>query len=159
MNFVDNRMVAIISQKFFINKATGKKITLTTQPSRLYQGDGAFTLVNGIQNEKGLDKSKEFLGFSGIDCEALIDLGSAQANRPKFMQVLISTDNSTYTEMGITDRFEINGTNNKGVMTVQQKSVSARYIKIKLGNYGSIPENNPGAGNKAWLFVDEIEVN
>src|SRR6266487_5431604 len=79
MNFVDNRMVAIISQKFFINKATGKKITLTTQPSRLYQGDGAFTLVNGIQNEKGLDKSKEFLGFSGIDCEALIDLGSAQA--------------------------------------------------------------------------------
>ena len=79
--------------------------------------------------------------------------------RPKFMQVLISTDNNTYTEMGITDRLETNGTSNNGVMTVQQKSVSARYIKVKLGNYGTIPENNPGAGNKAWLFVDEIEVN
>jgi hexosaminidase len=174
MNFVGDRMVSIVSQKFSINKVTGKKITLTTQPSRLYQGDGAFTLVNGIQNEKGLDKSKEFLGFSGIDCEALIDLGSAQAINnvkahvleqtsswiycPKFMQVLISTDNNTYTEMGITDRFEMNGAVN-GIMTVQQKSVSARYIKIKLGNYGGIPENNPGAGNKAWLFVDEIEVN
>jgi hypothetical protein len=43
-------------------------------------------------------------------------------------------------------------------MTIQQ-SATARYIKIKLGNYGSIPENYGGVGNKAWLFVDEIEVN
>jgi hexosaminidase len=43
-------------------------------------------------------------------------------------------------------------------MTVQQPA-TARYIKIKLVNYGIIPENNSGVGNKAWLFVDELEVN
>ena len=163
------------TQKFFINKATGKKITLTTQPSRLYQGDGAFTLVNGVQNEKGLAKPKEFLGFNGTDCEAFIDLGSVQqiSNvkahvfeetsswiwRPKYFQVLISPDDNVYTEMGMTDVIQFNETKSNGSMTVQQKSVAARYIKIKLGNYGVIPEGSPGGGQKSWLFVDEIEVN
>jgi hexosaminidase len=131
--------------------------------------------VNGIQNNKGLDKRREFLGFNGSDCEAFIDLGSTQQItnvkahvfdqtsswiwRPKYMQVLISTDSTTFTEMGTADKIEMNGANGNAVMTVQQKSVTARYIKIKLSNYGIIEETNPGSGNKAWLFVDEIEVN
>jgi hexosaminidase len=163
-----------IYQQFYFNKATGKKITLTTEPSRTYQGDGDFTLVNGIQNVKGMGNRKEFLGFSGTDCEAVIDLGSTQqitnvkahvleviSNwiwRPKSMQVSISSDGTNFTDMGKTDKFDQNGTNGNGIMTVQQ-SVSARYVKVKLVNYGTIPENYVGVGNKAWLFVDEIEVN
>jgi len=163
-----------IYQQFYFNKATGKKITLTTQPSTTYQADGAFTLVNGVQNVKGMGNRKEFLGFSGTDCEAVIDLGSAQqinnvkahvleviSNwiwRPRSMQVSISADGTNFTDMGKTDKFEPNGTNGNGVMTIQQP-VSARYIKIKLGNYGKIPESYVGVGNNAWLFVDEVEVN
>jgi hexosaminidase len=159
----------------YFNKATGKKITLRSQPSRLYPGDGAFTLVNGVQNEKGLDRPREFLGFNGTDCEASIDLGTTQQInnvkahvleetsswiwRPKYFQVLISPDDKIYTEMGMTDVIRFNETNTNGIMTVQQKSVAARYLRIKLGNYGIIPDGNPGAGNSAWLFVDEIEVN
>ncbi len=169
-----NKPIDRIEQKFYFNKATGKKITLTTQPAITYQADGAFTLVNGVQNDKGIGKRKEFLGFSGTDCEAMIDLGSVQqisnvkahvlevvSNwiwRPKSMQVLTSTDGTTFTEMGNTDKFETNGANGNGIMTVE-RSVTARYIKIKLVNFGTIPENNSGVGNKAWLFVDEIEVN
>ena len=131
--------------------------------------------MNGVQNEKGLEKPREFLGFNGVDFEAVIDLGSVQQIsdvkahmfeqtlswiwRPKYFRVLISADDKTYTEMGMTDVIQFNETKTNGVMTVQQKSVAARYLKIKLGNYGSIPEGSPGSGNKAWLFVDEIEVN
>ena len=61
--------------------------------------------------------------------------------------------------MGMTDVIQFNETKSNGSMTVQQKSVAARYIKIKLGNYGVIPEGSPGGGQKSWLFVDEIEVN
>jgi len=78
--------------------------------------------------------------------------------RPKSMQVSISTDGTTFTEMGNTDKFESNGPNGNGTMTVR-KSANARYVKIKLGNYGTIPKNYVGVGNKAWLFVDELEVN
>jgi hexosaminidase len=35
---------------------------------------------------------------------------------------------------------------------------SGRYIKVLIKNYGIIPQGNPGAGSRAWLFVDEIEV-
>ncbi|HEY1872041.1 MAG TPA: beta-N-acetylhexosaminidase, partial [Chitinophagaceae bacterium] len=174
MYFIGDRRVSSLLQQFYINKATGKKITLTTQPARIYQGDGAFTLVNGVQNEKGLEKPKEFLGFNGTDCDAVIDLGSVQQInnvkahvfeqtsswvwRPKSLQVFISTDSINYSEMGTTDKVDFNSNKQNGTMTVE-KNVSARYIKIKLSNFGTIPSNNPGEGNKAWLFVDEIEVN
>jgi hexosaminidase len=35
----------------------------------------------------------------------------------------------------------------------------ARYVKVVVKNWGKIPDGNAGAGNKAWLFVDEIEIN
>ena len=78
--------------------------------------------------------------------------------RPKYFQVSISKDNTEYTSMGTTDIFETTNTGN-GTMTVNQKSVAARFVKIKLGNYGTIAAGMPGAGSGAWLFADEIEVN
>jgi len=33
-----------------------------------------------------------------------------------------------------------------------------RYVKVVILNKGVIPEGNPGAGSKPWLFVDEIEI-
>jgi len=171
---IGNKRKNRIYQQFYLNKATGKKITLTTQPTYTYQDNGAFTLVNGVQNEKETDMRKEFLGFNGTDCEAVIDLGSLQqinnvkahvlemkSNRiwrPKSMRVSISTDGTTFAELGQTDKFEARGAHGNGIMSLQQ-SVSARYVKIKLENYGIIPQNNPGAGNKAGMFVDELEVN
>lgn len=164
-----------ISQKFLLNKATGKKANLITPASNNYPGNGAFTLVNGVQNEKGLAKSEEFLGFNGTDCEALIDLGNVQQistvtahvfdqpgswiYRPKYFQVSISKDNTEYTSMGTSDIFNTTANTGNGTMTVNQKSVAARFVKVKLGNYGTIAEGMPGAGSNAWLFVDEIEVN
>ena len=38
------------------------------------------------------------------------------------------------------------------------KEKFCRYIHIRAVNFGLIPSGKPGAGNPAWLFVDEIEV-
>jgi hexosaminidase len=35
----------------------------------------------------------------------------------------------------------------------------ARYVKIIIKNFGTIPAGKAGGGHPAWLFVDEIEVN
>jgi hexosaminidase len=166
-----------ISQNILFNKATGKKITLATQPSKTYKGDSAFTLVNGVQNEKGLAKSREFLGFPGTDCEAVIDLGKEQTfssvnvhafqetgswiYRPLAVEVLISGDGINFSSVGSTDDFvETKAKNGKGTMKVEfLMTAPARYVKVVVKNWGKIPDGNAGAGNKAWLFVDEIEVN
>jgi len=171
---VDGKLVSSLFQSFYFNKATGKKITLTTPPSDKYPGDGAFTLVNGVQNEKGLARSTEILGFEGPDCEAALDLGSSQTINnvivhslssggswvypPKYVEVFISQDGQSYTSAGKSDKFETtNGLN--GIIKVSFEPVATRYIKILVKNLGVIPSGLSGAGNRAWLFVDELEVN
>ncbi len=166
-----------ITQKFSFNKATGKKITLANPASDKYPGDGPFTLVNGVINEKGFARSREFLGFNGTDCEAIIDLGkdekfssvtihalrreSSWIYQPLSFEVLLSADGKNFSSVGLTNDFieAKTGTGN-GSMTVEVLTVDpVRYIKVVIKNKGKIPEGSPGAGNKPWLFVDEIEVN
>jgi hexosaminidase len=132
--------------------------------------------VNGVQNEKGLAKSKEFLGFSGTDCEAIIDLGKEETVsnvivhtlrqtgswiwRPMTTEVFVSTDGTNFTTAGLTDDFNITQPGlEKGNMKIELESRKARFVKLVVKNWGEIPAGEPGAGNKAWLFVDEVEIN
>lgn len=174
-NFTKTIRYNEITQRFHFNKATGKKITLTNPASERYPGDGAFTLVNGVINEKGFARTKEFVGFNGTNCEAIIDLGELQIvslvvvnalNRPSSWiwrpltaEVFGSGDGEKWYSLKMTDDFEEskNGTG-KGKMMIAFKANYYRYIKVIATNWGEIPAGNPGAGNKAWLFVDEIEV-
>jgi hexosaminidase len=169
----DNKKMTSITQKFSFNKATGKKITLTNEASKNYPGSGAFTLVNGVQNEKGLASSREFLGFLGTDCEAVIDLGSFQGISsvtvhalqgigswiwaPASVEAYGSVDNQYFSRLGTTTVFK-ETTNGKGTMTILFDNAPTQFVKIVVKNKGIIPEGNPGASNKAWLFVDEIEI-
>jgi len=157
-----------ITQSFTLSKSTGKKITLTNQPSKNYPGDGAFTLVNGVVNEKGLGRSSEFVGFSGTDCEAVIDLGSEQSVSnitahtfeqkaswiwpASSMTVATSNDGTNFTVVGESKQ------NNNNRISVDFSATTARYIKVMIKNQGVIAEGNAGAGNKAWLFVSEVQV-
>ncbi len=167
-----------VSQEFKFNKATGKKITLTTEADKKYPGDGAFTLVNGVQNEKGIAKSSEFLGFNGTDMDAIIDLKTEMDISQVTVHVLEQNGSWIYlpSQVEVTyipdvdfiaadlkkfpstirtiDPLEDKGTK---TITVENKQ-KCRYIKVTAKNYGIIPAGNPGSGNPAWLFVDEIEV-
>lgn len=177
ISMVNNRPVSNpVHHIISFNLATGKKIALKNEPSKNYPGDGAFTLVNGIQNTTGRARSKEFLGFNGTDCEAVIDLGSDQRfssatvhafhqpgawiYQPKSLEVFVSANGTDFISMGLTNGFnEPKDANGNGTMTVSFNTVPVRYIKLYIKNWGEIPAGKPGAGNKAWLFVDEIEVN
>lgn len=160
-----------IEQQFHFNKATGKKIILANQPSKNYHGDGAFTLVNGVQNEKGTAKSKEFLGFSGDDCIATIDLGKEEnislvkvhylhqtgswIYKPSAVMIFISPNGIDFTPVPLSNPTIAN---NEAVCQFI-KPLNARFVKIQVANFGVITAGNPGEGNKAWLFMDEIEIN
>ncbi|HYF30760.1 MAG TPA: family 20 glycosylhydrolase [Chitinophagaceae bacterium] len=169
------RYGTIITQRFSFNKATGKKITLKTQPSSSYPGNGgAFGLVNGAVSEKGIS-SAEWLGWSGPDMDATIDLGKSEKLSavdvhtmeqnggwiylPASVEVFISKDGKTFTPIGKTSEFTKDNTGFlSGSMRVSFSPTTARYIKVIARNYGKIPEGKPGAGHPAWLFVDEIQV-
>jgi hexosaminidase len=173
----DNKTLSTVKQSFSFNKATGKKITLTTEASKNYPGDGAFTLVNGVQNEKGMSKSSEFLGFNGTDLDATIDLGKEMEISKITLHVLKQTGSWIYlpSEVEVTflpfidtaiitrhppiETVTVKINTNDDLNRIEiKKEKNCRYIHIRAKNYGVIPSGKPGAGNPAWLFVDEIEV-
>ena len=171
--FLNHKPIGCVDQKFYFNKATGKKITLSVPPHKSYPGDGAFTLVNGVQNEKGLAKSSEFLGFLN-DVEAVIDLGSSQRCstvvvyalrqqgswiwQPSTVSAFYSEDGISYRSLGLTDDYVTkNGIN--GSITISFNATNMRFVKVIIQSHGPIPDGSPGAGSPSWLFLDEIEVN
>lgn len=166
-----------IVRKLQFNKATGKHITIAQKPAEKYSGDGAFTLVNGVINERGLSDSESFLGFEGSDMEAVIDLGSLQKinsvtvftfsqpgswiYHPNEIVVSLSVDGKHFTEAknfsGSTERQQDRFVTFELSQNDKQKQI--RYVKVFVKNYGLIPSGQPGAGHRAWLFIDEIQVN
>lgn len=164
----------VVTQQFYFNKATGKQIELSASPSKQYGGDGPFTLVNGVQNEKGLARSKEFLGFSGTDCIATIDLGKPESVQKLNIHTFEQKASWIHPPASATIEISDNGTDYRTLdamptplydarkrMTALQFNFSAtntRYVRVTIKNKGVIPAGQAGAGNKAWLFVDEIEV-
>ncbi|HYH16235.1 MAG TPA: family 20 glycosylhydrolase, partial [Flavisolibacter sp.] len=162
-----------IQQSFYLNKATGKKVAIKTPPNEKYPGQGgAFSLVNGIYSNKGLS-STDWLGWIGDNLEATIDLGKAEKVStvkmhtleqngswiylPSSVEVLTSNDGKIFKPMGRSSAFE-KDTLTMGFITISFKPTLARYIKVKASNHGLIPDSQPGAGNKAWLFADELQV-
>ena len=152
------------------NFATGKKITLANAPSVKYPGDGGFTLVNGLQNKMGLVRSSEFVGFNGTDLEAIIDLGKPSFINEIKLHIFEQTNSWIYRPASVSFYSSSDSINFKLLETVSTPSGKAnllystkltglaRFVKVVAKNYGNIPEGRPGAGNKAWLFADEIEV-
>ncbi|HEY0067277.1 MAG TPA: family 20 glycosylhydrolase [Flavisolibacter sp.] len=162
--------ISSMQQKFDVNKATGKKITLKSAPSPTYPGDGAFTLVNGIVNETGLDNPKDFLGFNGSDMEAVIDLGKPQKINSARLYFLRLPDSWIYRPSSVRYYTSSDGKNFESVISASNGAITeryhelsfsprtARYVKVVAKNHGSIPQGNEGAGKDSWLFVDEIQV-
>ena len=161
----------VLEQQFFVNKASGKKITLTNLPNKTYNNGGAFTLVDGI---RGIIPwyGKEWLGFLGNNLDAIIDLNKLESITkltvdvlkdenswiylPKSIKVLASKDGINYKELKSLNKEEI--IKQDRAMELIFDKTSTRYIKVIVENIGKIPEGMPGAGENAWLFVDEISV-
>lgn len=169
----DNQVSA--SQHFYFNKATGKEISLFNPPSANYPGDGAFTLVNGIQNKKGMAASSEFLGFAGTDLSASIDLGTETEISKLILRVFDQNASWIYLPVSLEVTYSASDKIEKGDPVVKklidpiketglriisvESNQKCRFVHIIARNIGIIPTGNPGSGHPAWLFADEIEIN
>ena len=167
----DKQQSNTIEQRFYWNKAMGKKITLLNQPHENYSNGGAFTLVDGMIGNRS-KFGRDWLGFSGKDMNATIDLGKPETiNKvilcvlesqgswiyyPIKIEILLSNDGQNFESVQQLSLAEIQDV--KGEVVVEVKSKNAQFIKVIATNIGKISEGNPGVGSDAWLFVDEISV-
>ncbi|TCZ73948.1 glycoside hydrolase family 20 protein [Flaviaesturariibacter aridisoli] len=170
----DRKQVHRLAFNFQFNKATAHKATLVGSPSRNYPGLGALSLVNGIKSAKGL-ASTDWLGFLGGDIDATIDLDRTQSIStvalhtldqngswiylPQSVEIQVSDDGQNFRTVGTGQTFVKDDPNlTQGWITVGFPPTAARYVRVFARNYGIIPEGQPGAGTKAWIFADEIRI-
>jgi hexosaminidase len=120
-----------------------------------------------------MSRSREFIGYNGNDAQVVIDLGNAQQidsvtvhtlnaggswiYPAQKIEVSLSKDGKSFQPAGSSTEFiKTNGGNGK--LQVTFSPVSARFVKVDVENLGKIPDGKPGAGEKAWLFLDEVVI-
>ncbi|WP_307527665.1 glycoside hydrolase family 20 protein [Pedobacter sp. W3I1] len=160
----------VFEQYFTQSLATGKTVSIKNLPTGSYAIDKQ-RLVNGIAGTY-LYNTSEWLGFSGNNFEAVVDLGTAKQVKeigigilkyhwqkmwaPEKLTFEVSEDGQNYQQVYKQTEFPVEGINR-----FKQKinPVNARYVRIIAVNKGIIPKGEYGAGGNAWLMVDEIIVN
>jgi hexosaminidase len=156
-------------QSFNIHQAVGAKVTLAQPPNSRYTGNNN-KLVNGIFGTNRYNDN-QWLGFSGRDLDAVIDLGAARmiqrvgANilnyhwqrmwEPAVLKFYASEDGENYKLIAEENNFPLNGIN---AVRLKVPAIKARYLKVKGINKGIIPPGEYGAGGNGLLMVDEIIV-
>jgi hypothetical protein len=147
-------------------------IEFTNPYSEKYAAQGPLTLGNGkIGGDDFFDM--EWLGWEGVDFEAIVDLGSTRALKqlsagfmnnvqswiflPRKVAFYVSEDGRSFVQAGMVENTLPLQTEEKFrkdfVLPFQGET---RYVRVKAESVKTCPDWHPGAGEKAWLFVDEI---
>ncbi len=166
----------VASADFIQVKYIIENITLKNEPSPRYAGEGANTLSDGEKGNADFRNGK-WLGFEQIDLVAEVDLGEVEQPGevivscleeigsyiffPKSLSVATSLDGNRFTaannvNLGIPKQSRPNSLKH---FSIQLNGSDVRYLRIKVSNVGHCPDWHPGAGDKAWVFVDEIVIN
>ncbi len=151
----------------------GKKITLMSPYHNKYSGGGDGALIDGI---RGTDDYQDgaWQGFEGVDFKAVVDLGGLFPVRriavgflsdqtpwiflPTLVEIALSKDGASY---DVVKRIPIDLKRDpapavKDFDALFAPSAPVRYVRIDAKNIGRCPAWHPGAGGRAWLFIDEI---
>lgn len=171
---VKNGFESFLSTTAEVFKVRGfEHLELLTKPSPKYKGKDANTLFDGIKGNSSFSDGK-CLGFEGDDLVLIISFKDKTKVNTLIINCLInegswifppqkiefykSIDAKTYEIFGVIDQKEIGegGENNTMAYRQEFENTEIQHLKIKVINTGVCPEGHPGAGEKAWLFIDEI---
>ena len=167
------KVVATKNLEFNFHKGLDKKIIYKTNYNPSYQADKEKTLVNGIAGSKHNFRDGQWQGFYGTDIDVVIDLGEKTKFSelsssyfqyhlswillPKSIEYLISNNGETFSRIFYKD--QICNPMQEGKFKEQfsyHGEQSARYVRLKAKNYGTLPKQHPAAGSNSWVFIDEF---
>ncbi|MEN8123319.1 MAG: sialate O-acetylesterase, partial [Bacteroidota bacterium] len=173
--FINNNPSEIISEKKFnYHLALGKDVKLISKYSSKYSADGDKELTNGKTGSNSF-RDGVWQGYTGENFEVIVDLKKTERIQnisisflqdqglwiflPGKLEFEGSLDGKNFIKVGEI----INDIPMKKTSTIIKsfglttKRANYRYVKVKTDKV-ICPDWHPGAGNNAWLFVDEIIV-
>lgn len=161
--------------KNVLKNQTASNISLTYAFSKKYAAKGARSLVDKVYGTNNYN-DRRWLGFEGTDLEAVIDLESLKSIEqvkigflqnqndwiffPASVTVSVSDDGASFKQVGEAKNIKImdDPAVEKTMVSIGTGDAKGQFVKIVAENIRTCPVWHKGAGGKAWLFVDEIEV-
>lgn len=143
-----------------------------------YSAAGKFALVDGVYGSTNFSDGR-WQGFNGSNLDVTVDLGKVETIHnistsflsdinsfiflPKLVEYLISSNGIDFKSLQVIDNDDLTNRDAPPFIkpfdyTYPHVKISARYIRVKAINIGVCPPWHKGAGEKAWLFCDEISV-
>ena len=152
-----------------------RKIIINTRYAPQYSAGGDIALIDFRRGTSNF-RTGCWQGYEGVDLDVIIDLGKPELVRklsigflqdqgswifmPEWVEFMVSADGKNFSTAG------------KVINTIADDSTGAilkpfsinlngkplRYIHIIGKNRGICPQWHPGAGEKAWIFADEIMI-
>jgi uncharacterized membrane protein len=165
----------ITEAMFAKRKYKPAKASLDHAPSPKYAGSGGAALIDGLMGEVYSDKA--FIGYEGehvttiIEFDKVVDISRVNIHciennnawifLPKSIQVWTSVDGKNY-QLGAQAAYAMNSSMNPEkthlLSLAFKQDIAARYLKIRLESPLKNPKWHPGAGQKCWIFMDEVLV-
>ena len=173
--FRDGKRSSVTSQDISFNKATACPVELLQPTHKNYTYNGGATLTDGLLGDKGFGTGR-WLGFSGNDLEAVIDLkqntdvSSVSLNTcvdkgswifdARNIEVSVSADGKTFTKVASKSLPALEEQTPDNIYTYELTfpQTTTRYVKVTATSEHNIPEWHGGKGKPAFLFVDEISI-
>ena len=173
--FRDGKRSSVTSQDISFNKATACPVELLQPTHKNYTYKGGATLTDGLLGDKGFGTGR-WLGFSGNDLEAIIDLkqntdvSSVSLNTcvdkgswifdVRNIEVSVAADGKSFTKVASKSLPALEEQTPDNIYTYELTfpQTTTRYVKVTATSEHNIPEWHGGKGNPAFLFVDEISV-
>ena len=152
-----------------------KSADLTSQPSQKYPGSGVSGLFDGLIGSSN-PANKQWMGFEGGDFEVTFDLGEVKPVKamgidvlqlpvswiflPSAVEFYVSNDGITFRLLSTYYPSETGEIRLDGPVMLSKAfdNLHTQFVRIKAVNIGICPPTLSCAGEKAWLFVSEVEI-
>ena len=174
--FENGSLLGKISEtRFTAHKAMGRPVKLAFPYKEKYNGGGGLGLTDGLRGTLSHADGR-WQGFEGDDLAAEIDLGRSTAISrlkagflqnvnswiflPSSVEFAVSDDGRDYRVVAsLENRISLQtGEPLLREFAAETGNIKARFVRVRAKNIGVCPPGHPGAGDKAWLFADEIIV-
>ena len=166
--------VSMVAEGSFKKIDAGRKIKIQNPYSTQYDGGGDIALID-LQRGNDNFRVGMWQGYYGVDVDVTVDLGEVTnltrlagsflqdqdswIFMPEQVEFFISTDGKNFKSVGVVENEIAQDAEDAVIQELDiNKRMTARYVRMVAKNIGSCPAWHVGAGEKAWIFCDEVVI-